>query len=447
MKSSSIDGDYIYEDEYDEEETTITDEYGYSRKRKDLPSRGPVTRSQRTSKRPKYTSEVNELREEIHQLMERSSQRSSQRPKRQICKPNRLSYSKSGVPDNPKPRVIIKRDSDSLQPIIMVVEESIIENTDETEMVGISEDIIRFLEITISKAVNSDHLKEVIDDVITEAICQATADEQLEQKIYENKWKHQYDKRTVNRLESEVTQLRDHIQSHTPNILKILQTPMPFEEKAKALEKLSIFEHMPEYSSTKLIYKNALNDLIEKFSQLSITEEEFQQYIELEKSLKYKFKSKLPLKYQILKKNFSCDQNKSLVLEKYYYWRDMDPGSGEYAKLREWIDWVLTIPTQEKQSLPSSYDSPSIISDYLFKIKQRLDENIHGLPEVKEQILCIINNKITNPKATGLAFALLLAHTTKASSEPNSSASVIAQYKAPACNTDNPRLILSLCGK
>jgi ATP-dependent Lon protease len=74
----------------------------------------------------------------------------------------------------------------------------------------------------------------------------------------------------------------------------------------------------------------------------------------------------------------------------------MHTGSETYAKLKEWIDNVLSIPYNVIK--PIKPDELSIVK-YLSHVKKTLDENLFGMKTAKEELLLILNNKLRNPES------------------------------------------------
>ena len=58
----------------------------------------------------------------------------------------------------------------------------------------------------------------------------------------------------------------------------------------------------------------------------------------------------------------------------------MDPGSGEYYKIKQWVDTFMRIPFGKYNSLPVSIEnSKEEYNDYMEKAKKTLDDAVYGL--------------------------------------------------------------------
>ena len=100
-------------------------------------------------------------------------------------------------------------------------------------------------------------------------------------------------------------------------------------------------------------------------------------------------------------------QFKSQALKKINTLAHMDPGSGEYYKIKQWVDAFMRIPFEKKYNLPISIsDGTDVCSKFLEEAKQILDDCVYGLDDAKMQILQYIGQWIANPSTTGTAIAI-----------------------------------------
>ena len=73
----------------------------------------------------------------------------------------------------------------------------------------------------------------------------------------------------------------------------------------------------------------------------------------------------------------------------------MDPGSGEYYKIKQWVDAFMRIPFTKKATLPISIsDGTEKCGAFLAEAKQILDDCVYGLDDAKIQILQYIGQWI-----------------------------------------------------
>jgi ATP-dependent Lon protease len=87
--------------------------------------------------------------------------------------------------------------------------------------------------------------------------------------------------------------------------------------------------------------------------------------------------------------------------------RYMEPGSGEYYKIKTWVDTFMRIPFSKYQSLPISIeDGVEKCHDFMANAQKTLDNAVYGLNDAKMQIMQMLGQLITNPKAIGTAIAI-----------------------------------------
>jgi ATP-dependent Lon protease len=87
--------------------------------------------------------------------------------------------------------------------------------------------------------------------------------------------------------------------------------------------------------------------------------------------------------------------------------RYMEPGSGEYYKIKTWVDTFMRIPFSKYQSLPISIeDGVEKCHDFMADAQKTLDNAVYGLNDAKMQIMQMLGQLITNPKAIGTAIAI-----------------------------------------
>ena len=98
---------------------------------------------------------------------------------------------------------------------------------------------------------------------------------------------------------------------------------------------------------------------------------------------------------------------KTIALNKLASLRHMDPGNGEYYKVKNWVDTFMQIPFNTYKSLPISIDNGiEQCHDYMSKSKEILDAAVYGMNDSKLQIMQMVGQWISNPKAIGNAIAI-----------------------------------------
>ena len=85
----------------------------------------------------------------------------------------------------------------------------------------------------------------------------------------------------------------------------------------------------------------------------------------------------------------------------------MDPGSGEYYKIKQWVDNFMKIPFGNHSSLPVSLDDgEEKYQKFMENAKETLDQAVYGLEDAKMQIMQLVGQWIANPKSMGKAIAI-----------------------------------------
>ena len=98
---------------------------------------------------------------------------------------------------------------------------------------------------------------------------------------------------------------------------------------------------------------------------------------------------------------------KSAALKKINSLRYMEPGSGEFYKIKNWVDTFMRIPFDKSQDLPITIaDGVDKCHDFMAKSQKILDDAVYGLNDAKMQIMQMLGQLITNPKAIGGAVAI-----------------------------------------
>ena len=100
-------------------------------------------------------------------------------------------------------------------------------------------------------------------------------------------------------------------------------------------------------------------------------------------------------------------QFKSAAMKKINSLRYMEPGSGEFYKIKNWVDTFMRIPFSKYEGLPISIeDGVDKCHDFMESAQNTLDQAVYGLNDAKMQIMQMLGQLLTNPKAIGTAIAI-----------------------------------------
>lgn len=117
-------------------------------------------------------------------------------------------------------------------------------------------------------------------------------------------------------------------------------------------------------------------------------------------------KEEIPLIFKLLDMNIS-QNTKKVVLKKINMINSINPNSGEYYKLDNWIQTFFSIPINKNSNLPVSIrDGYEKCSNYIEKCKNILDNAIYGMNDAKIQFMQLIGQWINNPDSIGTSIAL-----------------------------------------
>lgn len=98
---------------------------------------------------------------------------------------------------------------------------------------------------------------------------------------------------------------------------------------------------------------------------------------------------------------------KANAMKKVSSLRYMEPGSGEFYKIKNWVDTFMRIPFGKLQTLPVNItDGVETCHTFMENAKQILDQAVYGLNDAKMQIMQMLGQLITNPESVGTAIAI-----------------------------------------
>jgi len=178
--------------------------------------------------------------------------------------------------------------------------------------------------------------------------------------------------------------------------MKIQKTKLEKKEKKQKAKNMRIFR--------KIIKdKNTMND----FSFYEKLELENQKKIIKElKEINKITRIEKPYRMTLLESTIPV-QFKSAAMKKINSLRYMEPGSGEFYKSKNWVDTFMRIPFNKIEGLPISIDNGvEKCHEFMENAQKTLDQAVYGLNDAKMQIMQMLGQLLTNPKAIGTAIAI-----------------------------------------
>lgn len=153
---------------------------------------------------------------------------------------------------------------------------------------------------------------------------------------------------------------------------------------------------------SKPLEANTIDDQIDSFKSLAPNKQK-QMLEALEKKPK---SSEDNLMFKILTMNIPAE-TQSLILGKYHSLQTLDASSGEYFKLRSWLEKVTSLPLGIYKEIPVKIeDGSEACTSFMDRARRCLEDAIYGQEEAKLQILQFIATKISNPNHRGLSLLL-----------------------------------------
>ena len=174
------------------------------------------------------------------------------------------------------------------------------------------------------------------------------------------------------------------------------------KESEKEKKKLKI-KNLREFK--KLIREKNMTNDFKFFQKMPLDKQglileqisEINKYTNIEKPYRIKLlESNMPLKF------------KAIALKKINTLALMDNITGEYYKIKQWVDTFMTVPFGIYKELPIRMsDGKEKCNKFMENAKHILDKSVYGLADAKMQIMQVLGQLITNPKSIGTAISIL----------------------------------------
>ena len=155
----------------------------------------------------------------------------------------------------------------------------------------------------------------------------------------------------------------------------------------------------------KLLRGQQHSSELKYFNRMEVSEQNT--ILEKFKDINEKSKIEVPYKISLINSNIPGDF-KVHAIKKISSLEYMDQSSGEYYKVKQWIDTFMKIPFGKYTSLPIQMNQSSSeeIQKYMEHSIEQLNNIVYGLDDAKYQIIQMIGQWISNPKSIGNAIAI-----------------------------------------
>lgn len=201
-------------------------------------------------------------------------------------------------------------------------------------------------------------------------------------------------------MKKEFNNIKQYIEECEPKLDNILQIKCDKKEKRELFELFYIYKYLPGNSDERYEMKKFLEEKIKNMKQ---NENLFDKHRELIEFLNKKTdNSELnEIKTKILDLEATNDV-KTTIYRRFKELENSEIQDEDYYKNKQWINNSLKLPYNKYLNF-----NIENITKTLCNIKTKLDEELYGMNDVKEQILLFINNKFHNPTMKGCSLGLI----------------------------------------
>jgi len=199
-------------------------------------------------------------------------------------------------------------------------------------------------------------------------------------------------------LKTVLVKIKSKIKKKEITLEKILSEPLLFENKLELYELYRIYKEKERYTEEWLEFKNRINILFERYKadykfSTTFSDTELKKIKRGAEFFNSKKSGNMELSYKILNLQTS-DRNKDVIYRKYREFSSLNQRDDEYNKLKNFLYYATEIP-HDRVKLFSCNDNN--LTRFLKNVSDSLDKALHGMREVKEQILLFLNAKLMNP--------------------------------------------------
>ena len=192
---------------------------------------------------------------------------------------------------------------------------------------------------------------------------------------------------------------------------KIVQEMLEVYEKKKDEHNKAIVKKEKKIKNKNVVAfkkqlreKNVMNDA--KFFKEKLTIEEQNIVLRQIEELKSYCDVEKPYRLSLLNADIPVEF-KAAAYKKLSTLRYMEPGGGEYYKIKTWVDTFMRLPFGMYKNLPLQIgDGIERCHEFMDEAMQTLDKAVFGLNDAKLQIMQMVGQWITNPSAVGSAIAI-----------------------------------------
>jgi len=216
-------------------------------------------------------------------------------------------------------------------------------------------------------------------------------------------------KKDTKEINEEVYEQLKLLLSKNPNDKSIQKCINVYEEDIQKQKKRTEKKEKKQKAKNMRIFRKIIRDknTMNDFSFYEKLELEHQKKIIKElRELNKITRVEKPYRMTLLESDIPV-QFKAAALKKINSLRYMEPGSGEFYKIKNWVDTFMRIPFTKYEGLPITIeDGVEKCHEFMENAQKTLDSAVYGLNDAKMQIMQMLGQLITNPKAIGTAIAI-----------------------------------------
>lgn len=216
-----------------------------------------------------------------------------------------------------------------------------------------------------------------------------------------------YDDKTSKALKEMINIFKKKRQNAAPELFKKFEEMIEEEDKKLQQKKIRENKKLIKKNCKKfrsLMYEKSQQDEMKFFKNTSMDEQKL--LIEKMELINQHTKVSKPYKLTLIESDIPIHY-KAAAIKKINSLNYMDQGSGEYYKIKQWVDTFMKIPFGKYANLPITMEDGIEKCDaFMQKAKDVLNDAVYGLDDAKLQILQMMAQWISNPDAVGNAIAI-----------------------------------------
>ncbi len=251
--------------------------------------------------------------------------------------------------------------------------------------------------------------------IIPTSIPSNKLDEEFSEKCYAYSlpfdWKEEYENNNVNpqdkkKISKVYNRLKRKLIDKSIQLTDILKLEgITYDERTSLLESYAVMQSLDVDLYEYLKFRDGLKTQIEYLKSRKIPVKDLIEIENKKTELKKINVSPNEIEHKILKLNIDS-YAQAHIYQKFLKLESMSPMDSEFHKLKEWIDTVIDIPFATIKS-PTQTIKTESINYILTWAKGKLDSEIYGMDGIKEELLLILNHRLTNPNSSDHSIALI----------------------------------------